>query len=262
MDNDLVRQIRTRIENMVAAAPTVTRYRTPLVGFADADDPLFQQMKQIIGEQAMLPQDLLPEARSVVSWFVPFTRALVETNRQSSLVAREWAVAYIETNQLINGISQNLIRWLAETGVQAAAVPATHNFDVQTLTSRWSHKSVAHIAGLGTFGVHQMLITKQGTAGRFGSLVISAAVPPTPRPTDEYCLHRQSGGCMVCVRSCPVGALSPRGFDRQRCYQQVLAVDAHFPDLSLCDVCGKCALGPCALGVEKEAMGGEASVIE
>ncbi len=253
MDNDLVRQFWTRIEDAVAAVPTVTRYRTPLVGFAAADDLLFQRMKQIIGEQALLPTDLLPEARSVVSWFVPFARPLVETNRQSSLVAREWAVAYIEANQLIDDIAQNLIRWLRETGVQAATVPATHNFDVQTLTSRWSHKSVAYIAGLGTFGVHQMLITAQGTAGRFGSLVMSAAVPPTPRPTEEYCLHRQNGGCLVCVQNCPVGALSSREFDRQRCYQQVLAVDAHFSDLGLCDVCGKCALGPCALGVAREA---------
>lgn len=253
MVNDLATQVRMLIEGMVEAAPTVTRYRMPLVGFAAADDPLFQGMKQIIGEQALLPTDLLPEARSVVSWFVPFSHSLVAANRQSRSVAREWAVAYIETNRLIDGISQSLARRLMEMGVQAATVPATHNFDVDTLTSRWSHKSVAYIAGLGTFGVHQMLITEQGTAGRFGSLVMSAVVPPTSRPTEEYCIHRQNGGCLVCASSCPVGALSRERFDRQRCYQHVLAVDAHFSDLDLCDVCGKCALGPCALGNRREA---------
>lgn len=253
MVDDLGVRLRTRISEMVATAPTVTRYREPLVGFAAAADPLFGQMKQIIGERALLPADLLPEARSVVSWFVPFHHSLVEANRQSSPVAREWAVAYIETNRLINDISHCLAGWLAEMDVRAATVPATHNFDVETLTSRWSHKSVAYIAGLGTFGVHQMLITERGTAGRFGSLVMSAVVPPTPRPTAEFCLHRQDGGCLVCVKNCPVGALSSLGFDRQRCYQQVLAVDAHFADLELCDVCGKCAVGPCALGDRKEA---------
>lgn len=252
---DLTALMEKQIGQMVKNAPTETEYRPPLLGFAAVDDPLFLQMKQIIGERALLPTDLLPEARTVVSWFIPFSRQLVQVSRASRHVAREWAVAYIETNQLIDDISHRLKQSLAELGVLAASVSATHNFDAETLTSRWSHKSVAYIAGLGTFGVHQMLITERGTAGRFGSLVMSAAVSPTLRPTEEYCLYRQNASCLACVDSCPVGALSDDSFDRQRCYQQVLAVDAHFSDLGLCDVCGRCALGPCALGTGADGEG-------
>jgi hypothetical protein len=56
----------------------------------------------------------------------------------------------------------------------------THNFNEEDLTAGWSHKSVAFVAGLGTFGVNRMLITPAGCAGRFGSMVISAEIPPTP----------------------------------------------------------------------------------
>jgi len=35
-------------------------------------------------------------------------------------------------------------------------------------------------------------------------------------------------------------------FARHSCYERLLAVDASFPDLATCDVCGKCAVGPCA----------------
>lgn len=236
------------IELQVANVHTATKYREPLVAFADASDPLFGQMKQILGERALLPSDLLPGAKTVVSFFVPYTEELVQLSRQAEYVAREWAVAYIETNQLFNDIGHHLEQTLASLGVQAVSMPATHNFDTETLTSLWSHKSVAYIAGLGTFGVHQMLITAQGTAGRLGSLVISQAISPTKRPEQELCLYRRNGSCLVCVANCPVQALSNQGFDRRKCFQRVMEVDAYYPDLALCDVCGKCALGPCALG--------------
>lgn len=244
--SDLSSLITNRIIALVAESTFVTQYRTPLVAYAAAADPLFLRMKQIIGERALLPTDLLPTAQTVVSFFVPFTPALVQLCRQHPDVAREWAVAYIETNQLINDICQDLQQILGQLGVQAASVPATHNFDPETLTSRWSHKSVAYIAGLGTFGVHQMLITARGTAGRFGSLVISAPLRATQRPPGEYCLHRQTGGCLACAAQCPVQALSAQGFDRRKCFQRVMEVDAYYADLDLCDVCGRCALGPCA----------------
>lgn len=246
-DGELVQLIVSTITQMVAESTNETAYRQPLVGFAAADDPLFGQLRQIIGEQALLPHDLLPSAQTVVSFFVPFTAQLVQRSRADAYVAREWAIAYIETNRLINDICTQLQSILAEHGVEAAAVPATHNFDQQTLTSRWSHKSVAYIAGLGTFGVHQMLITPQGTAGRCGSLVISASLPASARPEREYCSYRRDGSCLVCVANCPVQALSADSFDRRRCYQRVLEVDAFYSELDLCDVCGRCALGPCAL---------------
>jgi epoxyqueuosine reductase QueG len=63
---------------------------------------------------------------------------------------------------------------LAQYGVRSAAAAAMHNCDPATLTCPWSHKSVAVIAGLGSFGLHRMVITDAGCAGRFGSPVIAA----------------------------------------------------------------------------------------
>ncbi len=44
-------------------------------------------------------------------------------------------------------------------------------FIVKTMACAWSHKSAAAIAGLGSFGLHRMLITDAGCAGRCGSLL-------------------------------------------------------------------------------------------
>ncbi len=238
------------VQREVDRADTETRYRPPLVGFADAADPRFLQLREVAEPTHLLPGDLLPAARSVVSFFLPFAEEIVKANRaQPREVACQWALAYVETNALINRIAQRLITSLAERGVQAAAEPATHNWDPVTLISRWSHKSVAAIAGLGSFGLHHMLITDAGCAGRFGSLVLDAALEPTSAPgtaVRERCRYLRDGSCMICVQRCPVGALTEKGLDKRRCYEWLLQVADRFRQLGLADVCGKCATGPCA----------------
>ena len=250
-DRGLEGFVTTFVQWKVTQAETTTRYRQPLLGFADAADPRFAQLREIAEPTHLLPKDLLPGARSVISFFVPFAKEIVKANRaERNQVAREWAVAYIETNALIDRITRGLIAVLAERDVQAATQPATHNWDPVTLISRWSHKSVAAIAGLGSFGLHHMLITDAGCAGRFGSLVVDAVLEPTSvagMVTPDRCRYFLDGSCRVCVERCPVGALTEAGIDKQRCYQWLLKTADGFHELGLADVCGKCATGPCAL---------------
>jgi epoxyqueuosine reductase QueG len=246
---DLGNFIEDTIRQMVDGADTATGYRQPLVGFAAADDPRFAKLRSVAEPSHLLPADLLPGARSVVSFFLPFAPWVVEANARHRMeVAREWAVAYVETNTLIGRITAHLVEALARQGVRAAAEPATHNFDPVSLISRWSHKSVAVIAGLGNFGLHQMVITDAGCAGRFGSLVVDADLLAATAPPCERCLYFYDGSCLECVQACPAGALDTNEpLDKQACYRRLLDVAAAYEDLGLADACGKCATGPCAL---------------
>jgi epoxyqueuosine reductase QueG len=240
--------IRESIFEQVSAAGTETEYRQPLVAFAPASDPGFADLRQLAAAEHMLPQDLLPGARSVVSFFLPFAPWVVEANAQHrSRVAREWAMAYRETNALINHIAGHLAEVLAGKGVRAAAEPATHNFDPVTLISGWSHKSVAVVAGLGSFGLHQMVITDAGCAGRFGSLVLDADLPVSEVEPRQRCLYYHDGSCLECVARCPASALDADvPLDKQACHQHLHSVAEVYQSLGLVDVCGKCAIGPCS----------------
>jgi epoxyqueuosine reductase QueG len=235
--------------SVVADADTVTPYRTPLVGFASARDPRFGDLNLHIGPCQMLPTDLLPEARTVISYFVPFGEQVVEANRsRRSRVATEWAVAYIETNALLVRVCEALSRTLEGLGYRAAAEPPTGKFDRKTLKSCWSHKSVAVIAGLGTFGLHHMVITEAGCAGRFGSLVTNAEIAPGPRSVRQYCAHLRGETCEDCVSMCPVGALDGEGkINTGICWDRCTAVADRIGGEQRAEVCGKCAVGRCAL---------------
>ncbi len=77
MDPDgLAALITTTVRSMVAGASTVTGYRQPLVAFASADDPRFLQLREVVHPSHMLPHDLVPDAHSVVSFFLPFAPGL------------------------------------------------------------------------------------------------------------------------------------------------------------------------------------------
>ncbi len=224
-------------------------YRKSIVGVADAHDPLFAKLKELVNPNHLTPRDLLPQAKAAISFFLPFSEEIVLANQKAHFVAREWAVAYIETNRLISEVCLRLSEAFQARGIASTWEGPTHNFDEVNLTSHWSHKHVAYICGLGSFGLHQMLITSVGCAGRIGSILIDSLITPSEKADlHRYCGYYQDGSCNWCLEVCPVSALTRERFDRQRCYKQLLKVNKFYSDLDLCDVCGKCAVGPCALG--------------
>jgi epoxyqueuosine reductase QueG len=234
-------------------------WHEPLLAVAAADDPLFSRLGSVVAPDHAMPRDLLAGARSVLVFFIPFTERLArENDGEREFAARSWAEAYVVTNRLIQTMSERLKTSIEERGFDAAITPATHNFDEERLVSGWSHKHIGFIAGLGTFGRHHWLITRAGCCGRLGSLVTSLPMAPTPRPGIEYCLLKAGGKCGACYRKCRYQALFPHRFDRQACYRQCLVNDAHYAELPLVDVCGKCGcMVPCSHGIPRTPEAGQ-----
>ncbi|TNF45640.1 epoxyqueuosine reductase [bacterium] len=222
-------------------------WRKPILA-AGRVDKRFQVLKEAVSEDHLLPEDLLPSARTVIVFFLPFTENLVQENREGNLACRNWGLAYTETNALIAEISEALSAFLAEHAYRSAVTPPTHNFDEERLISHWSHRHLAHLVGLGRFGVHRQIITPEGSAGRLGSLVTEADLGNHPLHVDvQACLHMAGRECLACARRCPVNALTDEFFDRFSCWDQCLVNDRNLADLPTTDVCGKCvAVVPCS----------------
>jgi epoxyqueuosine reductase QueG len=245
---DSVEQELSRTISAYISGKSITgMWREPLIGYASAADPLFQQLKHLAHPGHLLPTDLLKGARSVIAFFLPFEKAVGRSNDGSRQASREWAAAYDRTNELIGLINQDLANLLDKQGFRTATVQATHNFDHQTLVSAWSHRHAAYIAGLGTFGLNRLLITEQGCCGRLGSLVTDLELAPTPRPGYEFCLHRKDGSCNKCIEKCVAHALGLDTFDRESCYRILLENEERLQLPGNADVCGKCSCGlPCS----------------
>ena len=104
---------------------------------------------------------------------------------------------------MLNSLSKAVHVFITEQGYKASNIPATYNYDPVALKSDWSHRSAAFIAGMGTFGINNMLITEKGCCGRLGSVITTLPLEADTRPDGEFCLYKSRGICGACIRRCP-----------------------------------------------------------
>ena len=215
-------------------------------------DKRFDALPEMAYREHMMPGDLLPSAKSVVVFFIPFRKELIRENKKGDRPCRNWGSAYVRTNDLIDRAGTALSELLAEHNFKSGLTPATHNFDETALMARWSHKHLGHIAGLGRFGTHCMLITPSGCTGRLGSFVTEAELGDHPLiQTEEACLLKAGRECGKCMEACPVQALREDSFDRRSCWDRLnenrRTLDYFFDLPETTHVCGKCAaMMPCS----------------
>lgn len=199
-----------------------TKCGTPLVGFADASHPYILALKEIISPSHSMPTEILDDAAVIIAYYVPLTRELAKTNaRAGRLASPEWALAYEQTNAMFGFLNTHLIEYLGNIGYKAAVSKEALKFNRENLISNWSHRHFAYAAGLGTFGLNNMLITKIGCCGRYSTLVTNLDVDPDIPLPEELCLYKKNGSCGICAKNCPMGALSALGYERQKCYSLV-----------------------------------------
>lgn len=243
MKNKIIQLIEQYVKDYTAK----TRWREPIVKFASADDEMFIKLKDIISPTHAVPKDFMKDAQTVISYFIPFEKSVVYSNIDGEYSSSQWALAYVETNQLILNLNKYIKKELEKLRYESTIIPATHNFNKNSLISDWSHRHVGYIAGLGKFGLNNMLITEKGCCGRIGSIVTNIKIEPTQRNNEENCLYKSRGICKKCVQRCVNNALRVDSYDRHRCYEILLKNAELHSNLGLTDVCGKCCVDlPCS----------------
>jgi epoxyqueuosine reductase len=219
----------------------------PLVAFAGGDDPLFEQIKADIGPFYWTPADAFrlayPEAAfdpselSVVSYILPQTETTRLDQRGATVMpAERWARSRFHGEEFNCALRMHLAEKLTRAGFPAVAPERLAGFDYRRsdrfgLASNWSERHTAWIAGMGTFGLSDGLITRLGKAVRFGSVVVRMALDATPRPYSghrDWCLWYAKGTCGACIRRCPVGAINTQGHDKPKCYDYIRNVTAPY----------------------------------
>jgi epoxyqueuosine reductase QueG len=207
-------------------------FSAPLVGFAAADDPLFARYREVVGPFHRTPHEWLQAVGheaptgTVISWILPIAAATRASNRtQDEEPSRAWAITRTFGEICNNRLREQLVAWLVARG-HIAVAPVLHpdwaGCEVPGVgpASNWSERHAAYAAGLGTFSLNDGLITAAGIAHRCGSVVTDLVLPIEPRPYEgvrDWCLFHARSSCGVCIRRCPVGAISADGHDKLSC---------------------------------------------
>ncbi len=218
-------------------------FQAPLVGFIRGDDPIFLKFKEVIGPHHFTPHEILtwqarknrvpaPRAHeiSVVSFIMPLAPETARENAgQKDWPSHRWAQTRLLGEMFSQGLVRQMVTHLMDRGILAVAPDATPLFNKKHYpkvgwASPWSHRHMAYAAGLGTFGLHDFLITEKGAAHRTGSFVVHQRLSPNrERPDDIHasCLHFQGKKCLACASRCPVGAIDASGHDKDGCSKRV-----------------------------------------
>lgn len=218
-------------------------WEEPIVGFADANSEYIYNLKSIVVDCHYSPSDYLKDPKIIVSYFLPFKREIGKSNNFKGASSEKWANAYKVTNKMAQEINKYVISKLEQKGYRAANPTDIGVFDYNILKSKWSQRHIAYAAGIGTFGINNMLISDVGSCGRYFSIVTDLDVKADKPLKEERCKYKIDKTCGVCVKRCEVEALTYDGFDRFKCSKNCKRNLEKFG----VDVCGKCVVElPCS----------------
>lgn len=213
----------------------------PLVGIAGVDQWKKPPFQPWVPEE-FYPQSIYPEARSVIVIGLPISLPVLETS--PSIYYHE---LYVTVNNLLDQYTYRLANFLNERGYPSLFVPRDGYSGIKALLKNpvtfFSHRHAAFLAGLGTFGVNNMLLTPEyGPRVRFGSVFTSAEIPFGSRQEKDLCTR-----CMRCMTMCPVSAIDnesyPHGLtDKKTCASH--SAELNQMGISPCGICIKvCPVG-------------------
>lgn len=215
-------------------------WEAPLFGYARGDDPLFEQIKSDIGPFYWTPLEafrlaypdvpLSASELSIICYILPQTETTrFDQRAETQVPAERWARSRFHGEDFNCALRLHLAEQLTRAGCPAVAPERLPGFDYRQserfgIASNWSERHTAWVAGLGTFGLSDGLITRAGKAVRFGSVVARIALEATPRPYaghQEWCLWHAKGSCGVCMKRCPIAAISADGHDKSKCFDYI-----------------------------------------
>lgn len=249
--------------------PEAILYDRPLVGVAAGNDSYYDFLKEHIGLfhwspaevfQLKYPGPIEKEKLRVVSMVFPQNMETKQAqSKEKFCPSKEWIVSRGEWEPLMKEFSGKLVGELERMGIRSVSIDLQPEFSTMQseglgIASKWSHRHSAYLAGLGTFGLSEGLITERGKAVRITSLIVEAPLSVSERSYithNEWCLHFRNGSCGVCMKRCPVGAITQERHDKEACdaYEEEFASKYWPEDVNRGDYilgCGLCQAGvPC-----------------
>ena len=278
IENAIKEYVRTSPLNHLTAFDNSPIVDDPVVAFADGDDPIFPDLKTVIGDFHLTPREILEkyvaaknwrfgatgsiEKIGVVSWALPIAR---ETRVAERTAPFGGSPRYNHTRWIGIRLYENAEKYVASLlevlGCNAIAPTHSRLFEIKEMpgdwrAANWSERHVAYATGLGTFGLNGLIITSRGCAVYLSSVVFDRALTPTPRHASHVgnCPFYHDGSCGHCIERCTGSAISKEGRSNIACLKnlredQATKVKSLGLDKGLigpAPACGRCSTGvPC-----------------
>jgi len=278
LENAIKEYVRTSPLNHLTAFDNLRIVGEPIVGFADGDDPIFQELKTVIGEFHLTPREIMEkyiaakrwrfgvtrgiDKVGVICWALPLAREVRIPERASPYGG---SPRYNHSRWIGIRLYENLEQYVASLlevlRCNAVAPTQSRIFEIKEmpggwLAANWSERHVAYACGLGTFGLNGLMITSRGCAVYLGSVVCDVALTPTPRAASHVanCPYYRDASCGLCIEHCTGLAISKEGRSNIACLKnlrdeqadKVISLGLDKELVGPAPACGRCSTGlPC-----------------
>lgn len=243
--------IRKTIKEFEETDDISTRFKDPLIGYASSTDMLFDMFfSRRLSDH---PKSIYRPGNTVILYFLPYADDITESNTGGDMPSEKWTKAFTESMWLSMKINGVIRRTLDSVGRLSSCANTPTDWNEDTHHENWSHKMAAYAAGMGEFGPAGSFHTKAGYGGRLGCIITDGryAEEPSEVPDSQQlekiyqniltqcCYHgSENVSCSAeMISSCPAGAISENGIDREKCQQYCKTIDEYIPSP---EVCGKC----------------------
>lgn len=126
LEKDLAEYVRTAPQNYVSEEMALCPedlgqrlYDSPILAVGSADDSLWEKMKEpgVVGPNFRTPKEWMPQARTVISYFAPFSDYVVDGNKIDPVeIGHGWLYARVDGQKFLTRLNHWLEEW-AYTGV-------------------------------------------------------------------------------------------------------------------------------------------------
>ncbi len=212
----------------------------PLIGVSQGDDPIFTKFKEVVSPDHLTPLEMWTASGMavqgdrddhlrIISIIFPYVKRIREESKTATIMPADiYCVGRNYANAFMKDVLYKAMTYFQDQGYRAVAGMLSPAFQLRLqdkppqFYSLWSERHMAFAAGLGTFSLHEGLITEAGCNIRVTSVITDAPLTVTPRRSDDpyaNCLFYAKGECRKCEERCPGEAITAEGHDKIKCRQ-------------------------------------------
>ncbi|MFX1278468.1 MAG: hypothetical protein ACFFA3_03575 [Promethearchaeota archaeon] len=206
-------------------------FSNPIIGVAQGDDSIFKKYKEIISPKHLTPEEVWKAAKlsniedsnlRILSIVCPFSNQIRSESIKARIMPAEiYSIGRNYANEFKIEVMKQTIEFFRKQGFRATAGMLSDKFIIYPgFFSSWSERHIAFAAGLGTFSLHEGLISEVGCNIRLCSVITDAPLRVTSRRSDDpyaNCLYYTNGTCRECEKKCPADAINENGHDKKKC---------------------------------------------
>jgi epoxyqueuosine reductase len=225
----------------------------PLIGVSRGDDPIFIKFKEVVAPEHLTPlevwtadglrsQEDSADRLRILSIIFPYVKRIRDESKKHNrnervtkpkMPADIYCLGRNYANEFMKDVLRKTMAFFQDQGFRTTAGMLSPAFQLRLqdkppqFYSLWSERHIAFAAGLGTFSLHEGLITEAGCNIRVTSVITDAPLEVTPRKSDEpyaNCLYYSTGECRKCEKRCPGEAITAEGHDKVKCREYGVVV--------------------------------------